>query len=81
MGLSLKEYTGSGKFMCGHTLVYVLMMQDIMGSKDQGFSQNGVHFLKKSRKIYLISINFMGKHASWTPTFQCLAKSLFTDTQ
>ena len=34
------------------------------------------HFWKNARKIHLISYNFMGKHAFWTASFQCLAKSL-----
>lgn len=31
---------------------------------------------KNLRKIHLISHTFMRKHASWTPSFQFLAKSL-----
>ena len=31
---------------------------------------------RNTRKIHLISYNFMGKHAFWMASFQCLAKSL-----
>ena len=34
-------------------------------------------FGRSARKIHLISYNFMGKHAFWTASFQCLAKSLY----
>ena len=34
------------------------------------------HFGRNTRKIHLIFYNFMGKHAFWTASFQCLAKSL-----
>ena len=34
------------------------------------------HFGRNTRKIQLISYNFMGEHAFWTASFQCLAKSL-----
>ena len=34
-------------------------------------------FGRNAGKIYLISYNFMGKHAFWTASFQCLAKSLY----
>ena len=47
----------------------------------QGFSQKGVQpsygwlFLEEiTRKIHLISYNFMGKHAFSMASFQCLAK-------
>jgi len=49
----------------------------------QGFSQKGVQpsygrpFWKKYKEIHLIAYNFMAKHAFWTASFQCLAKSLF----
>ena len=33
-------------------------------------------FGRDTRKIPLISYNFMGKHAFWTASIQCLAKSL-----
>ena len=36
-------------------------------------------FGRNTGKIYLISYNFMGKHAFWTASFQCLAKSLITE--
>ena len=31
-------------------------------------------------QIHLISYNFMGKHAFWMTSFQCLAKSLLATT-
>ena len=31
-------------------------------------------------QIHLISYNFMGKHAFWMASFQCLAKSLLATT-
>ena len=34
------------------------------------------HFQKKYKKNSLISCSFMGKHAFWMASFQCLAKSL-----
>ena len=33
-------------------------------------------FGRNTRKIHLISYNFMGKHAFWTASFHCLVKSL-----
>ena len=38
------------------------------------------HFGRNTRKIHLIFYNFMGKHAFWTASFQCLAKSLNRST-
>ena len=47
----------------------------------QGFSQKGACpailwtpiFGRNTRKIHMISYNFMGKHAFWMASFQCLA--------
>ena len=40
-------------------------------------SPMNAHFWKKYKEfIQLISYNFMGKHAFWTASFQCLAESL-----
>ena len=38
------------------------------------------HFGRNTRKIHLILYNFMGKHAFWTASFQCLAKGLNRST-
>ena len=57
----------------------------------QGFSQKGpshpldIYFLKKkkkkTRKIHLISYNFMGKHAFRMASLECLAKSLLPSSK
>ena len=52
------------------------IFQILTDSKQGSRHPVDAHFLKKFWKNSLLSYNLMSKHASWMPTFQCLAKSL-----